>query len=410
MRHAIVDPTAGVTRDRNYGKSDWNGVEFSVIDTGGYVSDSDDVFETEIRNQVGLAIDEADVILFMVDTRDGLHAMDYEVADMIRRSKKKVFLAANKVDSSEHSPAASEFYALGIGHVYGISAVNGSGTGELLDEIVKEFKSIPTDDDSEIPRLAVIGRPNVGKSSLINALLGVERNIVTPVPGTTRDSIYAHYNAFGFNFMLVDTAGIRKKGKVFENIEFYSVMRSIRAIENSDVCLLLIDATQGFETQDLNLFSLIERNHKGIVVVVNKWDLVEKNTNTHLQFEKNIRMRIAPFTDVPVVFTSVVEKQRIHKALELAQTVYGNRNLRISTAKLNEYILPVIEHNPPPAVKGKAVKIKYATQLKLAYPAFAFFCNHPQYVKESYSRFIENKLREKFTFTGSPVQIYFREK
>ncbi|HSW67260.1 MAG TPA: ribosome biogenesis GTPase Der [Bacteroidales bacterium] len=409
-RQAIVDPTSGVTRDRHYGKSDWNGVDFSVIDTGGYVSGSDDLFETEIRNQVSLAIDEADVILFMVDTREGLHAMDYEVADLIRRSQKKAFLGANKVDSSEHTHSASEFYALGLGQVYGISAINGSGTGELLDDIVKEFKSIPSDDDSGLPRIAVIGRPNVGKSSLINALLGVERNIVTPIPGTTRDSIYTPYNAFGFNIMLVDTAGVRKKGKVYENIEFYSVMRSIRAIENSDVCLLLVDATQGFETQDLNLFSLAERNHKGIVVVVNKWDLVEKNTNTHLQFEKHIRERIAPFTDVPVVFTSVVEKQRIYKTLELAQTVYGNRNLRISTSRLNDVILPIIEQTPPPAIKGRSVKIKYATQLKLAYPAFVFFCNHPQYVNEPYKRFLENRLREKFNFTGTPVQIFIREK
>lgn len=410
MRQAIVDPTAGVTRDRHYGRSDWNGIEFSVIDTGGYVVGSDDVFESEIRKQVELALEEADVVLFLVDSREGLTGLDEEFSNLLRRSEKKIFIAANKADSSEHVNEASEFYSLGFDQVYPISAMTGSGTGDLLDDIVKEFRSPEVENTDDIPKIAVVGRPNVGKSSLVNALLGSERNIVTPIPGTTRDSIYTRYTGFGFDFYLVDTAGVRKKSKVSENIEFYSVMRSIRAIENSDVCLLLIDATQGFEAQDINIFSLAQKNHKGIVIVVNKWDLIEKETNTHKDFEQQIRQRIAPFDDVPIVFTSVLNKQRIFKTIELANKVYQNRKRRITTSKLNEIMLPVIENKPPPATKGKYVKVKYITQLKTAYPAFVFFCNLPQYVKDPYKRFIENQLRNHFDFNGVPMEIYFREK
>lgn len=410
MRQAIVDPTSGVTRDRHYGRSDWNGIEFSIIDTGGYVVGSDDMFENEIRKQVQLAMEEADVILFMVDSREGLTGMDEDISVMLRRSEKKVFVAANKADSSEHVNDASEFYSLGVEQVFPVSAMTGSGTGDLLDEIVKEFDTPDDEEIPEIPRIAVVGRPNVGKSSLVNALLGVERNIVTPIPGTTRDSVYTRHKGYGFDFFLVDTAGVRKKSKVSENIEFYSVMRSIRAIEHSDVCLLLIDATQGFEAQDINIFSLAQKNHKGIVIVANKWDLIEKQTNTHIDFENQIRQRISPFTDVPVVFTSVLNKQRIYKTIELAHKAYENRRRRITTSKLNEILLPVIENKPPPATKGKYVKVKYITQLKTAFPAFVFFCNLPQYVKDPYKRFIENQIRSNFDFTGAPMEIYFREK
>ncbi len=409
-RKAIVDPTSGVTRDRHYGISDWNGYTFSVIDTGGYAMRSEDVFEEEIRKQVSLAVDEADVILFMVDAKEGITPMDEEVSQLVRKSHKKVFLVANKVDNFNHADDANEFYSLGLGNIYCISSISGSGTGDLLDEVVKEFIIIPQEETPELPKFAVIGRPNVGKSSLINALLGDERNIVTSIPGTTRDSLYTHYNNFGFDFLLVDTAGIRKKGKVHENIEFYSVMRSIRALENSDVCLVMIDATQGFESQDLNIFGLAQRNHKGIVVVVNKWDLIEKETNTHKLFEQQIHENIAPFTDVPIIFTSVTTKQRVIKALEMARQVYENRVRRISTSKLNDVLLPIIQDNPPPANKGKYIKIKYITQLPLAYPAFVFFCNLPQYIKEPYQRFIENKLRENFDFSGVPMEIFFRQK
>lgn len=410
MRQAIVDPTSGVTRDRHYGQSDWNGIEFSVIDTGGYVVGSDDMFESEIRRQVELALEEADAILFLVDARDGLTALDEEIAGLLRLSKKKTFVAANKADSSEHAVLAAEFYGLGVEQVFAVSAMTGSGTGDLLDEIVKEFKVTVSEEIPEIPRIAVVGRPNVGKSSLVNALLGEQRNIVTDIPGTTRDSIYTRHKGYGFDFFLVDTAGVRKKSKVSENIEFYSVMRSIRAIENCDVCLLLIDATQGFESQDTNIFALAQKNRKGIVIAVNKWDLVEKETNTHLDFENLIREKISPFTDVPIVFTSVIQKQRIHKTIELAHKVYENRARRITTSKLNEILLPIIENRPPPATKGKYVKVKYITQLKTPFPAFVFFCNLPQYVKDPYKRFIENQLRSQFDFSGAPIEIYFREK
>lgn len=409
-RQAIVEETSGVTRDRHYGKADWNGVEFSVIDTGGYVVNSDDVFEEEIRKQVQLAIDEADAIVFMVDVKAGLMGMDEDVANLLRKTKKSIFLVANKVDNPERINEAGEFYELGLGNVFSISSINGSGTGDLLDEIVKVFDVKETDELPDVPKFAIIGRPNVGKSSLVNAFLGDERNIVTPVAGTTRDSIYTRYNSFGFDFLLVDTAGLRKKGKVHENIEFYSVMRSIRAIENSDICFLMVDAKEGFEAQDLNIFRLVERNRKGVVIVVNKWDLIEKESNTHLEFENKIREKIAPFSDVPVVFTSIPKKQRIFKALELGSLVYKNRSNRISTSKLNELLLPIIEKKPPPSVKGKYIKIKYITQLKTAFPAFVFFCNFPQYVKDPYKRFVENQLRKHFEFTGVPVQIYFRKK
>ena len=409
-RQAIVEETSGVTRDRHYGKSDWNGIDFSIIDTGGYVVGSDDVFEEEIRKQVILAIEEADLIVFIVDVQEGLSALDEDVANLLRKSDKKVFLVANKVDTSAKIGDASEFYSLGLGDVYCISSISGSGTGELLDDVVKEFSQIEEEEVPDLPKFAVVGRPNVGKSSLINTLIGTDRNIVTPIAGTTRDSIYTPYNSYGFQFLFVDTAGLRKKSKVSENIEFYSVMRSIRAIENSDICLILIDATQGFESQDQNIFHLAEKNRKGIVIVVNKWDLVDKETNTHKEFEERIRQQIAPFSDVPIVFTSVKTKQRIIKTLEIARDVYKKRSIRITTSKLNDLMLPIIQETPPPALKGKYIRIKYVTQLKTSFPAFAFFCNHPKYVKDPYKRFLENKLRELFDFTGVPIQIYFREK
>ncbi len=411
-RHAIVDPTWGVTRDRIYGKSDWNGKYFSVIDTGGYVVGSDDIFEDEIRKQVNLAVDESDVIIFMVDGREGVTPMDTDVAKILRRSGKKVILAVNKIDSPSNFFDYSEFYSMGLGEPIPISAVNGSGTGELLDLAVSFFikDSSDVEEETHIPSFTIVGRPNVGKSSIINAFLGTDRNIVTPIAGTTRDSSKTRYKSFGFEFDLVDTAGLRKKKNVEENLEFYSVMRSVRAIENSDVCILLLDATQGIEAQDVNIFSLIQRNHKGVVIAVNKWDLIEKETNSHLEYEKLIRNRIAPFTDVPIIFTSVIKKQRIHKVLEVATQVYQNKKRKISTSQLNEYLLNVITENPPPVHRDKVVRIKYVTQLPLYYPAFVFFCNLPQYVTDSYSRFIENKIRQNWDFNGIPIDIFFRKK
>lgn len=409
-RQAIVEETSGVTRDRHYGKANWNGIEFSVIDTGGYVHGSEDVFEEEIRKQVSLAIDESDVILFLVDIREGVTGMDEDVIHVLRKSGKKVFVAANKADNPNMMSDASEFYSLGMDNIYAISAVNGGGTGELLDDIVQSFSVEIIENIPDLPKFAIIGRPNVGKSSLVNAFLGDDRHIVTPIAGTTRDSIYSRYKSFGFDFLLIDTAGLRKKEKVKENIEFYSVMRSIRAIEDSDVCFLMVDSLEGFESQDLNIFHLVEKNKKGVVIVVNKWDLIEKETKTHLEIEEFIRGKIAPFSDVPVVFTSVPKKQRIFKVLELGNMVFRNRQKRISTSTLNDTLLPVLSATPPPAVKGKYIKVKYITQLKSSSPAFVFFCNLPQYVKDPYKRFVENRLREFFDFKGVPIQIYFRKK
>ncbi len=410
---AIVESQSGVTRDRIYGKSDWNGVEFSVIDTGGFVQGSDDVFEEEIRKQVLFAVDEADVIVFVVDARAGVHLLDEEVAEILRRSGKKIFLAANKIDTPNLEALTGEFYSLGLGEIFPVSAVTGMGTGDLLDDVVKSFEIPENQEESlpDLPKIAVVGRPNVGKSSLINTFLGDERNIVTPVAGTTRDSIYTPFKGFGYEFMLVDTAGLRKKGKVYENIEFYSTLRTIRAIENSDVCLVMLDASQGIEKQDISIFHLAEKNRKGIVVVVNKWDLVDKSNNTHLEFEKRIRERIAPFNDVPIVFVSVHDKQRILKVLDVAKYVYEKRSRRIPTSKLNELFLPIIEKTPHPmASRGRYIRIKYVMQLKTTTPQFAFFCNLPGEVKDSYSRFLENQLRKNFDFTGVPVQMFFREK
>ena len=411
-KQAIVDEISGVTRDRLYGKSEWAGKEFSVIDTGGYVRNSDDVFEEEIRKQVNIAIDEANVIIFLVDVTNGITDLDEAMAEILRKTNKKVFLVVNKVDNNQRIIESHEFYKLGLGDPICVSAINGSGTGELLDKVVTEIKNVKNneEDEEDIPKYAVVGRPNVGKSSLINALIGEERNIVTPISGTTRDSIYSKYNKYDHEFYLVDTAGLRKKGKVNENLEYYSVLRSIRAIERADVCLLLIDATHGIESQDLNILKLIQKNKKGLVFLINKWDLIEKENNTSKIYKEQVIQKIAPFTDVPIIFTSVVNKQRIHKVLEEAKTVYDNRKKKISTAKLNEIMLEEIKNYPPPSVKGKYVKIKYITQLGTFYPAFAFFCNLPQYVKEPYKRFLENKLRHHFNFTGSPVQIYMRKK
>lgn len=410
-REAIVESESGVTRDRIYGTSDWNGIEFLVIDTGGYVYGSDDTFEEEIRKQVLFAVDESDAIIFLVDAREGITPLDEDVANLLRKSKKKIFVAANKVDTPKLIGLTGEFYALGLGEIYHISSVTGSGTGDLLDEVVKEFARNQEEEEPDIQRIAVVGRPNVGKSSLINTLLGDERNIVTPIAGTTRDSIYTRYNSFGHDFMMVDTAGLRKKGKVYENIEFYSTLRTIRAIEKSDVCLVMIDAQSGLEKQDINIFHLAEKNKKGIVIVVNKWDLVKKETNTHLEYEKLIRDKIAPFNDVPIVFASVKEKQRIFKSLQLAAEIYEKRGRQIPTSKLNDYLLPIIENNPPPmASRGRYVKIKYIMQLKTSTPQFVFFCNLPDDVKENYRRFLENKIREKYDFTGVPIQLFFRKK
>ena len=410
-REAIVDSTAGVTRDRHYGKSDWNGVEFTVIDTGGYDVGSDDIFEEEIRRQVQLAVDEATSIVFMVNVEEGLTDTDQEIYQLLRKANKPLYVVVNKVDSSKELLSATEFYQLGIEKYYTLSSATGSGTGELLDDIVRDFPTTEYVDVFEgLPRITIAGRPNVGKSTLTNALLGDERNIVTDIAGTTRDSIETIYNKFGHEFILVDTAGMRKKSKVSEDLEFYSVMRSIRAIENSDVVILMIDATKGWESQDMNIFGIAQKNRKGIVILVNKWDLVEKETNTMKQFENQIREKIALFSDVPILFISALTKQRILKAVETAVEVYENRKKRIKTSKLNEIMLPIIEHTPPPALKGKYIKIKYCTQLPTVTPQFAFFCNLPQYVKEPYKRFIENQLRKNFDFTGVPIEVYFRQK
>jgi GTP-binding protein len=409
-REAIVDAVSGVTRDRHYGKTDWNGKEFSVIDTGGYVVGSDDIFETEIDKQVELAIEEADAIIFMVDVETGITGMDEDVANLLRKVKKPVFLVVNKVDNNKRAEDAVEFYALGLGDYYTVASINGSGTGDLLDDLVEALPDKDEEEADELPRFAVVGRPNAGKSSFINALIGEERYIVTDIAGTTRDSIDTRYNRFGFEFNLVDTAGIRRKSKVKEDLEFYSVMRSIRAIEHADVCLLVMDATRGFDGQVQNIFWLAERNRKGIVILVNKWDLVEKDHKTMTAYEKEIRREIAPFTDVPIVFISVLNKQRIFKAIETAVEVYKNRSKRIKTSVLNDTLLPIIEQNPPPAYKGKYVKIKYIMQLPTPQPQFAFFCNLPQYVKEPYKRFLENQLRAHFNFTGVPVSVYMRKK
>nr|WP_298997402.1 ribosome biogenesis GTPase Der [uncultured Allomuricauda sp.] len=408
-REAIVDAVSGVTRDRHYGKSDWNGKEFSIIDTGGYVVGSDDVFEKEIDKQVELAIDEADAIIFMVDVESGVTGMDEEVARLLRKVNKPVFLAVNKVDNAQRSADAVEFYSLGLGEYYPLSSINGSGTGELLDALVEVLPESEEEED-ELPRFAVVGRPNAGKSSFINALIGEDRYIVTDIAGTTRDSIDTKYNRFGFEFNLVDTAGIRRKAKVKEDLEFYSVMRSVRAIEHCDVCLLVLDATRGFDGQVQNIFWLAQRNNKGIVVLVNKWDLMEKETNSVRDYQEKIKKQMEPFTDVPILFISVLTKQRIYKAIETAVDVYKNRSKKIPTRKLNDVMLPIIEHTPPPGYKGKYVKIKFCTQLPTPYPQFAFFCNLPQYVRDPYKRFLENKLRENFDFSGVPMTIFMRKK
>jgi GTP-binding protein len=409
-KDAIVDETSGVTRDRHYGKSEWNGIEFSVIDTGGLVVNSDDVFEEEIRKHVMLAIEECDSIIFLVDVKNGITDLDLAVAKLLRKNEKPVFLVANKIDNNSLIAEASEFYGLGLGDVYTISAISGSGTGELLDSLVASFKKEPPTEEPDIPKFAIVGRPNVGKSSLVNSLIGEERNIVTDIAGTTRDSIHTRYNKFNFDFFLIDTAGLRKKTKVHEDIEFYSVLRSIRAIESSDVCLLLIDATQGLESQDLNIFQVIKKNKKGVVILVNKWDLIEKETKTAIEYEKRIKERIAPFDDVPIIFTSAITKQRIQKVLEIAIQIYEARKQKIATNKLNEIMQEAIETYPPPSVKGKYVRIKYVTQLRSATPTFAFFCNLPQYVKEPYKRYLENQLRKNFNFSGVPIQVYMRKK
>ena len=409
-REAIVDALSGVTRDRHYGKTDWNGHEFSVIDTGGYVLGSDDVFEAEIDKQVELAIDESDAILFMVDVETGVTGMDEDVSKLLRKVKKPVFLVVNKVDNSKRAQDAVEFYNLGLGDYHTIASINGSGTGDLLDALVEALPEEIQFEDSELPRFAVVGRPNAGKSSFINSLIGEERYIVTDIAGTTRDAIDTKYNRFGFEFNLVDTAGIRRKAKVKEDLEFYSVMRSVRAIENSDVCLLLVDAQRGFDGQVQNIFWLAQRNNKGIVILINKWDLVEKETQTIKGFQTYIKKHIEPFTDVPIIFISAMTKQRIFKAIETAVGVYKNRSRRIKTSQLNDDLLPIIQKTPPPALKGKYVKIKYVMQLPTAHPQFAFFCNLPQYVKEPYKRFLENKLRSIYDFCGVPINIFMRKK
>jgi GTP-binding protein len=411
-RDAIVKEVSGVTRDRIYGKGEWNGYKFSVIDTGGYATTKEDIFEGEIRKQVELAVDEASLILFMVDVTTGIVEMDLLVAELLRKSRKKVLVVANKVDSNDRIGLSAEFYSFGLGEVFDLSAANGGGTGDLLDEVVvhldKEDENVLEQDS--LPRIAIVGRPNVGKSSMINALTNQERNIVTDISGTTRDSIHTRYRAFGHDFLLIDTAGIRKKAKVTEDIEYYSVLRSVRTIESSDVCFMMIDAAEGLQKQDLSIYYMIEKNSKGVVVLVNKWDLVEKDQSTMKIYEDNLRKELAPFNDVPILFTSTITKQRLHKAVETVMEVFANRTKKIPTSKLNEVMLEVINNNPPPAVKGKYVKIKFVQQLPTHAPSFAFFCNLPQYVNDSYKRFLENRLREVFNFTGVPVKMFFRKK
>ncbi len=411
QRQAIVDATAGTTRDRHYGKTDWNGKEFSVIDTGGYAVNTDDIFEDDIRRQVMLAIDEADLILFMVEVKTGVTDLDMMMADVLRRSGKKVMVVCNKVDNYELIYQSHEFYSLGLGDPYCISSMSGSGTGDMMDAILAALpEDTKAEHQNDLPRITIVGRPNVGKSSLTNALLGEERNIVTDIAGTTRDSIHTRYNKYGMDFYLVDTAGMRKKGKEMEDLEFYSVMRSIRAIENSDVCILMLDAQQGLESQDLNIHNLIVRNRKGCVIVVNKWDLVEKGNNTMKEWREFLEKKLAPFNDIPIIFTSVLNKQRILEVLQQAIRVFNSRRRRIPTSELNDYILPIIEDYPPASTKGKYIRIKYATQLPTPTPQFAFFVNLPQYIKESYRRYLENKIRENWDFSGVPMQIYFRQK
>ncbi len=410
-RQAIVDETAGTTRDRHYGKTDWNGKEFSIIDTGGYAVNTDDIFEDDIRRQVMLAIEEADLILFMVEVKTGVTDLDMMMADVLRRSGKKVLVVCNKVDNYDLIYQSHEFYSLGLGDILCISSMSGSGTGDLMDEILRQLpEDTKAEELEDLPRITIVGRPNVGKSSMTNALLGEERNIVTNIAGTTRDSIHTRYNKYDMDFYLVDTAGMRKKGKEMEDLEFYSVMRSIRAIENSDVCILMLDAQQGLESQDLNIHNLIVRNRKGCVIVVNKWDLIEKESNTMKEWKEFLEKKLAPFNDIPIIFTSVINKQRILEVLQQAIRVYNSRRRRIPTSELNDYILPVIEDYPPASTKGKYIRIKYATQLPTPTPQFAFFVNLPQYIKESYRRYLENKIRDQWDFSGVPIQIYFRQK
>lgn len=409
MREAIVDDMSGVTRDRLYGWTDWNGKNFTVIDTGGFVMNSTDVFETAIRSQVKIAMDEAAAVIFMVDVTTGITDLDEEVTEMLRRSKKPIFLAVNKVDNSARHLEANEFWSLGFEHTFFLSSISGSGTGDLMDAVAEVIED-EVDKDGDLPKFAVIGQPNAGKSSLVNALVGEERNIVTEIAGTTRDSIHTKYNKFGKEFLLIDTAGIRKKHKVEENLEFYSVMRAIRAIDDADVCLIVIDATEGIESQDMNIFSLSVRRNKGIVILVNKWDLMEKETNTARDYEAKLRHKLAPFTDVPIIFISALDKQRIFKAVDVAMEVYENRTKTITTSKLNDWLEEVMAMKEPPSHRGKYIKIKYVTQLKTYYPAFAFFCNHPTHVKQDYKNFLANQLRSTFNFTGVPIRLYFRQK
>ncbi len=413
-REAIEEHTPGVTRDRHYGRVEWNGEHFTIIDTGGYIQNSGDIFESEIRKQVSFAITEADLILFVVDVTEGLTPFDESVADMLRKVKdkrSKVIMVANKADNFGMEHHTGEFYALGLGEIYSVSSLSGAGTGDLLDSIIKSLKNKEDDEPlNNLPQFAVVGRPNAGKSSFINALLESERHIVTPLAGTTRDAIDTRFTRFGYDLMLIDTAGLRKKSKVDEDIEFYSVLRTVKAIERCDICILLIDATQGFEAQDMNIIDLAITNHKGVICIVNKWDLVEKDNATSREFEKIIRNKMEPFNDVPIIFTSVMEKQRLLKVLESAMEVYQNRKQKITTSKLNDTLLPLIANNPPPALRGRFVKIKYITQLPLPYPAFAMFCNHPKFIRDDYKRYLENQIREHYNFMGVPMEIFFREK